>query len=195
MQNKFSLQNEADISSMTDLHVLNNVLLKNGLFVVSVKCIQMLDVKMMTFVIVFVGQTKCSKLMKTIDTHACNRGHHCHDLNDEKKYFDCHLCNKNLSVCAICKETCKKVASAVMKYPHLAHKHCLKDLYNLIHKCEKDSLKKWTDISNEIDSLTSFQFHIEEASKETKHVNNKKDKVYYKKKWKTGKRFRFVLSL
>ena len=77
-----------------------------------------------------------------------------------------------MSVCVICKESCIKVASAVMKYRHLAHKHCIKDLYNLIHKYEKDSLKKWTDISNEIDSSTFLQFQIEDTSKEMKHVNN-----------------------
>lgn len=40
----------------------------------------------------------------------------------------------------------------------------------------KDSINKCTDISNEIDSLSSIQFEIKETSKGIKHVNNSNDK-------------------
>lgn len=43
------------------------------------------------------------------------------------------------------------------------------------HKCVKDSINKCTDISNEIDSLSSIQFEIKETSKGKKHVNNSND--------------------
>ena len=39
----------------------------------------------------------------------------------------------------------------------------------------KDSINKCTDISNEIDSLSSIQFEIKETSKGKKHVNNSND--------------------
>ena len=39
----------------------------------------------------------------------------------------------------------------------------------------KDSINKCTDISNEIDSLSSIQFEIKETSKGKKYVNNSND--------------------
>ena len=157
-------------------------------------------------------RNKCQKLMKTICTCVCHCGHPCCGLKGEKKHFGCPLCNKNLSVCVICNGSCENAPSVLMKCGHPAHKNCLEDFYKLIdcegrlsiprckcqsilnHECVKDSVKKWTEISNKIDSLTSIQIELEETSKEPKHVNNSNDKMYYKQPKKYAKDF-FVFYL
>ena len=47
------------------------------------------------------------------------------------------LCNKNLSVCVICKESCEKLASVVMKWRHPTHIHCLEDFVNISNEDKK----------------------------------------------------------